>query len=254
MFIWELIYLEQRIKMRFSMGKYWLQAIIKCLFLLLSLTLLCLVGAGIALNVPSIQKYVDIQVSKIFSQRLSTHVQIEGIGLGYNPHLSLDYFLILDKQADTLLSLNQVKIKLGLYALWNKKVQLQSISWIQGQLNLTQKLEDTNYDFLLSSSDQAAPSEINTSWTFDIQKIFIQNLALQWEDEISGTSFRNQLEKADINIQYLDFFLIRLDIAIPIRKPYLPQGQRWTLNTIQLRNKTWRKENLIWNLAIGYPF
>ena len=48
--------------------------------------------------------------------------------------------------------------------------------------------------------------------------------------------------------------LIRADLGIPVRKPYLPDGQRWVLNKIDFGSKMWRKENLILNIAIGLPF
>ncbi len=48
--------------------------------------------------------------------------------------------------------------------------------------------------------------------------------------------------------------LIRADLGIPLRKPYLPDGQRWVLNKIDFGSKMWRKENLILNIAIGLPF
>ncbi|MES2445990.1 MAG: BamA/TamA family outer membrane protein [Bacteroidota bacterium] len=49
-------------------------------------------------------------------------------------------------------------------------------------------------------------------------------------------------------------FVIRLDGAFPIRKPFLPDGQRWVLNDIDFGSKTWRRENFILNIGIGYPF
>ncbi|MDQ7949853.1 MAG: BamA/TamA family outer membrane protein, partial [Pedobacter sp.] len=49
-------------------------------------------------------------------------------------------------------------------------------------------------------------------------------------------------------------FVIRLDGAFPIRKPYLPKGQRWVLDDVDFGSKTWRKENFILNIGIGYPF
>ena len=52
----------------------------------------------------------------------------------------------------------------------------------------------------------------------------------------------------------VSFLVLRLDLAFPLRKPYLPDGQRWVINQIDLGNSTWRKENLVFNLAIGYPF
>ncbi len=52
----------------------------------------------------------------------------------------------------------------------------------------------------------------------------------------------------------LSFLILRLDLAFPLRKPYLPENNRWVLDKIQIGNGAWRKENLVFNLAIGYPF
>jgi hypothetical protein len=47
--------------------------------------------------------------------------------------------------------------------------------------------------------------------------------------------------------------VIRGDIAFPLRKPW-QVGNEWVGGEIDFFNKDWRKENLIFNLAIGYPF
>lgn len=52
----------------------------------------------------------------------------------------------------------------------------------------------------------------------------------------------------------LTILLLRLDLAMPIREPWLPAGQRWVLNQINFGSSEWRKKNLVLNLAIGYPF
>jgi len=52
----------------------------------------------------------------------------------------------------------------------------------------------------------------------------------------------------------LSFLVLRTDLAFPLRKPYLPDGQRWVLDDINFGNSGWRRENLVFNLAIGYPF
>jgi outer membrane protein assembly factor BamA len=48
--------------------------------------------------------------------------------------------------------------------------------------------------------------------------------------------------------------VIRFDFAIPLRKPWYPEGSRWVFNEINFADKQWRKENLILNIGIGYPF
>jgi outer membrane protein insertion porin family len=52
----------------------------------------------------------------------------------------------------------------------------------------------------------------------------------------------------------LSFLVLRTDFAFPIRKPYLADGERWVIDQINFGSGSWRKENLIFNLAIGYPF
>ncbi len=48
--------------------------------------------------------------------------------------------------------------------------------------------------------------------------------------------------------------IIRLDVAMPLRKPWLPMGSEWVIDQIDFGSKAWRKNNLIFNLGIGYPF
>lgn len=51
-----------------------------------------------------------------------------------------------------------------------------------------------------------------------------------------------------------NFFVLRTDLAIPFRVPYYPEGERWRFSNMNFGNKDWRRENLILNIAIGYPF
>lgn len=52
----------------------------------------------------------------------------------------------------------------------------------------------------------------------------------------------------------ISFLVLRGDVAFPIRKPHLPEGERWVLSEINFGSKEWRKQNLILNIGIGYPF
>lgn len=48
--------------------------------------------------------------------------------------------------------------------------------------------------------------------------------------------------------------ILRLDLAIPLRVPYYDKGERWRFDHIDFGSKEWRKDNLMLNIAIGYPF
>jgi outer membrane translocation and assembly module TamA len=47
-----------------------------------------------------------------------------------------------------------------------------------------------------------------------------------------------------------EVIVVRLDLAAPLRRPDLPDGDRWVFNDLDAR---WRR-NFILNIAIGYPF
>ncbi|MCF3111988.1 BamA/TamA family outer membrane protein [Niabella sp. CC-SYL272] len=49
-------------------------------------------------------------------------------------------------------------------------------------------------------------------------------------------------------------FVVRFDLAMPFRKPWLPPGERWVFDQIRFGDPEWRKKNLIFNIGIGYPF
>jgi outer membrane protein assembly factor BamA len=50
------------------------------------------------------------------------------------------------------------------------------------------------------------------------------------------------------------FFIVRMDVAFPIKKPYVPTDDGWVFKEINFGNSTWRADNLIINVAINYPF
>ena len=50
------------------------------------------------------------------------------------------------------------------------------------------------------------------------------------------------------------FFLLRLDLAIPVKKPYVLTNGGWVFDKMAPFDGNWRANNMILNFAIGYPF
>lgn len=83
---------------------------------------------------------------------------------------------------------------------------------------------------------------------------------LNEDDEKPGGKFSKNFAKeiavgAGVGLR-LDFsiLILRLDLAMPLRVPYYEEGNRWTFDKIDFGSGAWRKDNLILNIAIGYPF
>jgi outer membrane protein insertion porin family len=50
----------------------------------------------------------------------------------------------------------------------------------------------------------------------------------------------------------ITIFVIRFDVAFPLRKPWVIPPS--VIRDVQFNDPEWRKQNLVYNLAIGYPF
>ncbi len=111
--------------------------------------------------------------------------------------------------------------------------------------------------------------EANTEFRFDIFKIVkgalfadAGNMWIRVKDTsniysgFSSSKLISQLAAGTgIGLRFdASFFILRFDLAFPIRKPWLDASQRWVLNKIDMSSPSWRKENLVLNIAIGYPF
>lgn len=111
--------------------------------------------------------------------------------------------------------------------------------------------------------------EMNAEYRFNIYKYFKGALFLDagnvWLQKSNpstiGThflfsSFMNELAVgAGLGLRVdVSFFVLRFDLAMPLRKPWLPENDRWVLNKIDFADPAWRTQNLVLNIAIGYPF
>jgi outer membrane protein insertion porin family len=57
-----------------------------------------------------------------------------------------------------------------------------------------------------------------------------------------------------LRIDIAGFFIVRLDLAIPVKKPYVFTNSGWVFSEMAPFDKQWRSGNMIFNFAIGYPF
>jgi outer membrane protein assembly factor BamA len=66
--------------------------------------------------------------------------------------------------------------------------------------------------------------------------------------------FLNELAiDAGIGIRLdITLFVIRFDIGFPLRIPW--EQNPWVIDQIRINSAQWRKQNLVYNLGIGYPF
>ena len=99
-------------------------------------------------------------------------------------------------------------------------------------------------------------SKLHGALFMDAGNIWSKNSLIFGEDARLTRQFMKDIAvdggigiRLDINI-----LIIRLDVGIPFRKPWLERGSEWVLDQISFGNRSWRKDNMVWNIGIGYPF
>ena len=98
---------------------------------------------------------------------------------------------------------------------------------------------------------------INGAFFIDAGNVWMQKDADAYGPQgVFGSDFYKQIAIGTGVGLRLDFsyLVLRFDLATPVRKPYLPEEDRWVLKNFNLKDANWRSENLVLNIAVGYPF
>jgi outer membrane protein insertion porin family len=110
--------------------------------------------------------------------------------------------------------------------------------------------------------------ELNTEFRFNIVAfingaVFVDagNIWLFNDNKLKpGAKFTNKFFEeiavgAGVGLRFdFNLLVLRLDLATPLRKPWLVGPNRWVIKDIDFSNPPWRRKNLVLNIAIGYPF
>ncbi len=119
---------------------------------------------------------------------------------------------------------------------------------------------------------QIIGGDIKLLFNSELRMPITKSLSLAWFADIGNTWTKDTLLFGESGKISKDFYkeiafctgtglrfdatilVIRADIGIPLRKPFLPENERWVMNKIAFGDSQWRRENLILNIAIGLPF
>ncbi|MFT3909790.1 MAG: BamA/TamA family outer membrane protein [Ferruginibacter sp.] len=110
---------------------------------------------------------------------------------------------------------------------------------------------------LLGNTELRIPftSQLGAAVFIDAGNIWTKDTLLFKEPGKLSKNFYKEIAVAGgIGIRFdATILLIRADLGVPLRKPFLPAGQRW-VSDFNFGSGAWRRENLILNIAIGLPF
>ncbi|NMM49858.1 translocation and assembly module lipoprotein TamL [Marinigracilibium pacificum] len=129
----------------------------------------------------------------------------------------------------------------------------------------------------VNTSDQLIYVDQTGDIRFEINAEYRKKLATYFEgaffiDAGNIWLFNEDPDRPGANFEFKDFYkeiaisggaglrinlsviVIRFDLAFPLRKPIDDTGFEWVFSDINPFKKDWRRDNLILNFSIGYPF
>ena len=123
----------------------------------------------------------------------------------------------------------------------------------------TNFLPDESGDIKIEANIEYRPklfSIVEGALFVDAGNIWLLHSTTGQPGAVFGKNFINQFAgDAGVGLRFnLSVLVLRTDLAFPILEPYLPAGQRLVIDKIDFGSSRWRADNLVFNLAIGYPF
>lgn len=190
---------------------------------------------------PDFRHYLRVSGAAVLASRIML-----GIGIPYGNSASLPN--IKQFWAGGNSDLRGFQSRLVGPGTFNKYTQSDSVQYIQTlgdmKLELNTELRQNIYKFL------------NAAIFVDAGNIWLYRDNPDFKGGTFSSNFYKELAvDAGFGLRF-DFkiLILRLDLGIPIRKPWLPENERWVIDKISFADKTWKKENMVFNIAIGYPF
>ncbi|MBP6091411.1 MAG: translocation/assembly module TamB domain-containing protein, partial [Crocinitomicaceae bacterium] len=154
-----------------------------------------------------VQTFLAQKATAYLSKELNTKVKIGQVDITFFNEVVLEDVLLLDKNNDTLLKMEDLYLKLDHLNQLQRKIYFQSATLVNGTVHLTQdkKTGDYNYEFL---ADYFSSNEKNTSNSKPFQ-LFLSALNLE-KIRFRYDDYRYKYESFGMDYNHLDITQIDL--------------------------------------------
>ena len=128
------------------------------------------------------------------------------------------------------------------YSIYHTNNYIETLGDLKMEVNL--ELRQHLYKFL------------NAAIFYDAGNIWLYNSNPAFPGGKFTSDFYKELA-ADVGFGLrFDFkiLILRLDLGMPVREPWVTNNSGWVLNQVDFSSSEWRKNNMVFNIAIGYPF
>ncbi|HRP88551.1 MAG TPA: translocation/assembly module TamB domain-containing protein [Edaphocola sp.] len=191
------------------------------LYTLLSIALL-LVGVFAVLNSSWGKNQIRNYAVNYLQKKLDTKVEIGKIDFKIPSSISLNKVLVLDKEKDSLLKVNDLDVKIDMFKLIEGKITINHIKLDGADFLMKRTATDTNYNFQFVIDSFAGKPDVAvaekeqktaSSLYLDVGDILITNSSYKLNDTIGGIFFGIGMKKLLVQPQGIDLENMKFDVA-----------------------------------------
>lgn len=169
-------------------------------------------------RIPAVQTFTAQKTVGLLSEQLETEVSISR--LSYEPpgQISIYDFYIEGNDHDSLLHFRKLSVSVNLLNLLKKKVDIKYVDLKQAKILLVKYQADQfNFSFSEKDSEEQVEGKRKTDWTFNLEKLLLNNINFQYTDKQTNNSYNIKLGELylhmnDMDIQKQKFELKRLQL------------------------------------------
>jgi hypothetical protein len=143
-------------------------------------------------------------------QTFNTKIKVGGIDISYFDQVTLEKVLIEDQSRDTLFFVNQLKLQVDSFRLFERRIHLNSIIVQQPKIHLFQDTTGTNFQFILDSLKASPPSDNSRAWDVHFNNLFMRDAEIRFKKPYADTIYHQGINFNNLYVKKINFSLVHV--------------------------------------------
>lgn len=174
----------------------------------MGIILLLLTSIILLIRLPSVQNKLTQKAIRFAEEKIGTKVQLQNIFISFPKKIVLKGLYLEDQSQDTLLYVDQLSIDTDLWALVNKKIQLNEIDLSGTNVFVSRQPDNPsfNFDYIINAFTDSTSTETDegNAWKFTLKDIELTNVSISYSDDFLGNNLQAKLGSLTIEMKVFD--------------------------------------------------
>ncbi len=172
----------------------------------------------VLIQFPAIQNYLKNKVVTVLSKKMNTEVRLGYIRINFAGNLVLEDLFIADRQQDTVINAEKLKVALNPAGLLRKKIIVSDVSLSGTSFNylILDKEGRTNIDFIINSfagnDEKKVKPESKSAWDIQVKKVQLDKSSFVFQNLSDSMQFAVKLGKLRVDVEGNNLDSLKFDI------------------------------------------